>query len=264
MIKLVALDLDDTVLGPDRSISDRVKRAIKLVQERGARVVLVTGRMFCAAAPFAVALGLPGPLVAYQGSLVKSLAPRSVWRHLQIPPSRLQELLLWLEREPVHINLYIDDALHVAALNDEARRYAEYSQVEVKAVGRLSTFAAKAATKVVAIGEPSHFDDMEARARDLFGADLAVNRSYDHFLEFGHQGATKSQALAWLGEKWGIKPRAMLAIGDGANDLDMIEYAGIGVAMANGAPVVQRAADFVTASNREDGVALALEKYFKL
>ena len=76
--------------------------------------------------------------------------------------------------------------------------------------------------------------------------------------------ATKAQALAWLGQKLGVDPKAMMAIGDGENDLDMIEFAGVGVAMGNAPPAIQAAADFVTASNTADGVAIALEKYFQI
>ncbi|NLW17483.1 MAG: HAD-IIB family hydrolase [Firmicutes bacterium] len=131
-------------------------------------------------------------------------------------------------------------------------------------MGRLSALSLGEATKVVAIGEPDLISQLLLEAKELFGDQLAINRSYPHFLEFGHPQATKAQALAWLGQRLGIEPEAMLAIGDGENDLDMIEFAGVGVAMANAPAAIQAAADFVTASNTEDGVALALEKFFRL
>ncbi len=264
LIRLVAIDLDETLLLPDRTISPRAKRAIQAVREQGSEVVLATGRMFCAAEPYARELDLTGPLIAYQGSLVKSVGDRSVWRHLHLAADQLNQLLQWLEEEPVHINLYVDDELWVERMNATAERYAKYSRVAVKEVGRLSDLSLEAATKVVAIGEPAVLSRLLPQAKERLGDHMAVNRSYPHFLEFGHRQATKAQALAWLGEKLGIEPAAMLAIGDGENDLDMIEFAGIGVAMGNAPPAIQVAADFVTASNTEDGVALALEKYFKL
>lgn len=264
LLRLVAIDLDDTLLYPDRTISPRAKRAIGAVQRLGSQVVLATGRMFCAAKPFALELELTGPLIAYQGALVKTVAEENIWRHLHIPAGQLVQLLEWLEAEPVHINLYVDDQLYVEQMNSTAERYAKYSRVEVKEVGRLSLLPFEAATKVVAIGDPDRLSDLQIRSQALFGPALAINRSYPHFLEFGHLEATKSQALAWLGEKLGIGPAAMMAIGDGENDLDMIEYAGIGVAMGNAPAVIQAAADFVTATNDADGVAIALEKYFNL
>lgn len=264
LIRLVAIDLDETLLFPDRTISPRAKRAIQAVRQLGSEVVLATGRMFCAAEPYAKELGLTGPLVAYQGSLVKTVSDRHIWRHLHIPAGELIELLKWLESKPVHINLYIDDELYVERMNSTAERYAKYSRVAVKEAGRLSSLPLEAATKVVAIGDPDLLSKLLPQAKRAFGSNLAINRSYSHFLEFGHLEATKSQALAWLGQKLGIEPAAMLAIGDGENDLDMIEFAGIGVAMGNAPSAIQAAADFVTASNTADGVAIALEKYFNL
>lgn len=264
LLKLVAIDLDETLLRPDRTISDRCKRAIRAVHAQGSEVVLATGRMFCAAEPYARELELPGPLVAYQGSLIKTVSDLSIWRHLHIAADQLQELLAWLETEPVHINLYVDDELCVESMNSTAERYAKYSRVAVREVGKLSSLPAQIATKVVAIAEPEVVNKLLVTAKHKFGSELAINRSYPHFLEFGHLQATKAQALAWLGEKLGIEPQAMLAIGDGENDLDMIEFAGIGVAMGNAPPAIQAAADFVTASNTADGVAIALEKYFLL
>lgn len=264
MIRLVAIDLDETLLLPDRTISPRAKHAIQAVRQLGSEVVLATGRMFCAAEPYAKELGLTGPLIAYQGALLKAVGDRNIWRHLYIPAEELVELLQWLESKPVHINLYIDDELYVERMNSTAERYAKYSRVAVKEAGRLSSLPLQAATKVVAIGEPDLLSELLPQAQETFGSSLAVNRSYPHFLEFGHRQATKSQALAWLGQKLGIEPAAMLAIGDGENDLDMIEFAGIGVAMGNAPPAIKAAADFVTASNTADGVAIALEKYFNL
>lgn len=264
LIKLVAIDLDETLLRPDRTISPRSKRAIQAVRAQGSEVVLATGRMFCAAEPYARELSLPGPLVAYQGSLIKAVADLDTWLHLHIAAEQLQELLTWLESEPVHINLYIDDELCVDRMNSTAERYAKYSRVAVKEVGRLSSLPMQIATKVVAIGEPEEVSKLLATAKHKFGSELAINRSYPHFLEFGHLQATKAQALAWLGQKLGVDPKAMMAIGDGENDLDMIEFAGVGVAMGNAPPAIQAAADFVTASNTADGVAIALEKYFQI
>ncbi|NLY53614.1 MAG: HAD family phosphatase [Firmicutes bacterium] len=264
MIRLVAIDIDDTLLLPDRTISSRVGRAIRAVRDLGCLVVLATGRMFCAALPYAVDLGLKGPLITYQGALLKT-ADRQLLRHLVIPASVLKPLLQWLESEPVHINLYVEDQLYVAEMNDVARRYAAHSRIEVKEVGCLSRLPVEAATKVVAIGDPVLLaGDLQEQARAKFGRTLAINRSYPHFLEFGHQQATKSQALAWLGETFDIEPAAMLAIGDAENDIDMLQFAGIGIAMGNASPVVQAVADYIAPSNTEDGVAIALEKYFNL
>ena len=263
MLSLVAIDLDETLLRPDRTISARAQSVIAQVRQLGCQVVLATGRMFCAAQPYAVELGLPGPLIAYQGGLIKTVAGQEMLRHLTSPREQLLPLLRWLETEPVHINLYVDDCLYVAKMNDIARRYAAYSRIPVQEVGRLSAGSWQSATKVVAVGDPDFLrQKLLGKAVDEFGQYLAVNRSYPHFLEFGHVDATKAQALAWLGKHLGISPTEMMAIGDGENDIDMLQFAGVGVAMGNAPAEVQMMADYVTGSNMEDGVASVLEKFF--
>ena len=264
MIRLVAIDIDDTLLTPDRQVTPATRKAIASAVAGGTKVVLATGRMFCAAEPFARELELPGPLIAYQGALIKDLAAERIWRHLAIEGGILQELLHWLEERRLHINLYIDDELYVEEMNAFAERYARLNKIDVKTVGPLSVFRPSLATKVVVIEEPDLLAQLLPQAQVAFGSVLAVNRSLPHLLEFGHPEALKSRALAWLGEKWGITPQEMMAIGDGENDLDMLAFAGIGVAMANAPAVVRAAADHITSANTADGVALALARFLPI
>lgn len=262
MLRLVALDLDDTLLCPDGTISGRVKDAVQAVRDLGVLVTLATGRMYCSALPYARQLSLDLPLITYQGALIKTSHTGEVWRLLQIESETLFPLLRFLEQEQVHINLYVGDDLYVAEMNEIADRYARFSRIPVQAVGRLSSFPVPAATKVVVIGDPAFLrQQLQPAAQRLFGGHLTINTSRPHFLEFGHPQATKAQALAHLGAHFHISRHQMMAIGDSENDRDMLEYVGLGVAMGNSEPAVQAIADYVTASNEEDGVALALDKF---
>lgn len=262
MLQLVAIDLDDTLLSPDGSISDRSKLVIRQIREAGVLVTLATGRMFRAAQPFAEELGLDLPLITYQGALIKTAVSGEVWRRASLSAAQLYPLLEALEQYDVHINLYVEDDLYVAEMNQIAADYARLSRVPVHPVGRLSRWSTEEATKVVAIGEPDFLRDrLQPRMNELF-PDLKINRSRPHFLEFGNSAATKASALAYLGERLDIRREQMLAIGDSENDLDMIEYAGVGIAMGNSDPAVLATADHITGTNAEDGVALALEHYF--
>ena len=111
-------------------------------------------------------------------------------------------------------------------------------------------------------GSPSYLHDhIEPQAKVRFGSSLTINTSRPHFLEFGHPEATKSSALAFLGKRLGIHAAEMMAIGDGANDLDMIKYAGVGVAMGNADERLKAVADYITTSNVEEGVAKAIERF---
>lgn len=261
-IKLIALDLDDTLLLPDRTISEQSIKALAQVRRRGIMVVLATGRMFRAAVPFARELALDLPLIAYQGALIKTTETGDVLRSLELSSSQCYPVLEFLAEKGIHANLYIDDELYVGEMNEAAARYVAFSQVPVHVVGELASFKFEHATKIVAVDDAAHLhDNIEPRAKALFGGSLTINTSRPHFLEFGHLEATKSSALAFLGKHLGIHPQEMLAVGDGANDLDMIEYVGVGVAMGNADARLKAVADYITTSNVEEGVAKAIEHF---
>ena len=261
MIRLVALDLDDTLLTPEGNVSDESKRALHLLKERGIFVTIATGRMYSSAVQIARELDLDVPLITYQGALIKTTGSGRVLRSLHMPPDLAREVLHFFEALPVHINLYVDDELMVKELNEVAENYAFHVKVPVKAVGTLSSQSMDSVVKIVAIGDPSYIArELLPEAFRIFGGQLTVNTSRPHFLEIGHPLARKSCALAFLGEGLGITRQQMMAIGDGQNDIDMIEYAGIGVAMGNADPEVLSIADFITRTNSEDGVAYAIDE----
>lgn len=261
-VKLIALDLDDTLLRPDRTISEHSIRALAAARQEGIMVVIATGRMFRAAVPFAHELHLDLPLIAYQGALIKTTETGEVLRAVELGAKQCYPVLRFLAKNHLHANLYIDDELYIAEMNEVAARYASFSQVPVHVVGELGSFEFTHATKIVAIGNPLHLHEViEPQAKVLFGGSLTINTSRPHFLEFGHLEATKSSALAFLAKRLGIGREEILAIGDGANDLDMIEYAGVGVAMGNADDRLKAVADYITTSNEDEGVAKVIERF---
>jgi len=261
MIKLIVLDLDDTLLLPNRTISQHSRSALARARELGIQVVLATGRMYRAAKQYADDLNLDLPLIAYQGALIKTTKTGEVLRALELTVEQCYPILEFLSQRQVHANLYINDELFVAEMNDAVARYASFSAVPVHVVGNLCSYNFSHATKIVAIGEPQHLQCiLEPEALALFGDSLTINTSRPHFLEFGHREATKSNALQFLGQRLGISREEILAIGDGVNDLDMIQYAGIGVAMGNADERLKAVADYITSSNTDEGVAQAIEQ----
>jgi len=261
-IKLVALDLDDTLLQPDRTISRRSIEVLSATRQQGVMVVLATGRMYRAALPFAQELKLNLPLIAYQGALIKTTETGEVLRSVELSAKQCYPVLAFLAEKGIHANLYIDDELYISEMNAVAAHYASFSRVPVHIVGALTAFEFAHTTKIVAIADPALIHhEVEPQARALFGHELTINTSRPHFLEFGHPDATKSSALAFLGARLGIRSEEMLAIGDGPNDLDMIAYAGIGVAIGNADDRLKAMADYITASNEEEGVAKAIERF---
>jgi len=259
-IKLVAVDLDDTLLGPDLAVSARNRQALWRARQQGVRVVPATGRMFRSAQTIALRLGLRDPVIAYQGALVRWPAGEEI-AHLPLPLALAREVLARVAPAGFHVNVYVDDNLYVAELTEEAKRYAALSGVPVQAVGDLAAFLSRDPTKVLVVAPETELDRL---ARDLaphWGDRLTMNKSKPHFLEFSHREATKGRALARLAALFGLRREEVMAIGDGYNDLDMVEYAGIGVVMGNARPEVRARADWVTAANDADGVAEAVERF---
>jgi len=253
--RVVALDLDGTILPRDLELSPFTVRTLTGLREAGVAVIIATGRMYQSALRYARALDLTGPLVAYQGAMIKDIASSELLLHRPIPVALAREVLLPLEAENHTINVYIDDVLYVKEWTDEVRRYQRISQVEVHAVGALSVYLTQPTTKIVVTGEPALLDRLQETLTAVFAERLYIAKSLPFFLEIAAPDVSKSRALAFLGGRLGFGAHDVIAFGDSYNDVDMLEWAGLGVAMANAPDTVRAAADAVCPSVDDDGVA---------
>ncbi len=259
-IKLIAIDLDDTLLKNDLTISPRAKRAIAKSVDKGVAVTLATGRMYASALPYALDLKIDLPLITYQGALVKYADGRVVY-HQPLPLALAGELIDFIRPYGLHVNLYINDELFMEELSPEGHRYKKLSRVPVHKVDDLSEALTAEPSKIVVIAEKEKLDILTRDLSILCGGDFNVTRSKPHFLELGHPKATKGLALESLANSMNLVARQVMAVGDSWNDLDMIQYAGLGVAMENAAPEIKQQADYITCANDDDGVAEAIEKW---
>lgn len=258
-IKLIAIDLDDTLLHNDLTISERARTAIRKAVAKGVHVTLATGRMYRSALPFALDLQLNLPLITYQGALVKYADGREVY-HRPIPMQTARELAQFLLPYEYHVNIYIADELYMEKDSPEGRRYVAIAKVPIHLVEHLTEALMQDPSKMVVIAGSEELDRLALDVRSSFGNSLQITKSKATFLEFAHPQATKGIALAHLANSLGIGAASVMAIGDSPNDLDMIEYAGWGVAMGNAVAEVKKKARYVTKSNDDDGVAEAIEK----
>lgn len=261
--RLVAVDLDDTLLDSALEVSPRTVRALARAREKEVVVTLATGRMFRSAAPIARRLGIDAPIITYQGALVKHPFTGAELLHQALPNKTARSVIECLLGYGLHINVYLDDRLCMEKLTEAGDRYARLSRVEAHVVGDLPTFLGERdPTKVLAIASEAEILRVMAEMIAVFPGELVhITRSKPYFLEFSHPAATKGLALRHLAEHCGVPREAVMAVGDGYNDLDMIEYAGLGVMMANAREEVKRYADYVTGSNDADGVAEAVERF---
>jgi Cof subfamily protein (haloacid dehalogenase superfamily) len=264
--RLLAVDLDDTLLNGSSLISTRNRETIRKAADSGVEFLIVTGRMFKTSVGYLDELGFEEdcPLINYHGALVKKARSRKTILHRPIPNQLALSVLEEAEKTDYHVSVFIEDDLYIREENDYSRYYQSFSGIELQPVGKLSSFLKSNGgnpTKMSIIRWDGTIDDIEESLRSGFANQLAILQSRPYFLEITDRLATKGQTLRWYTELRGIKPEEVIAIGDGPNDIDMLAFAGLGVAVANARTEVKEAADLVTASNEDDGVAEIIERY---
>ena len=259
---LIAMDLDETLLGHDYKISERNKNAISAAQKKGVKVTIATGRMYKSTLPYARELNIDIPFITYHGALIRSYD--KTFYHYPVDYDSSLNIVEAAERLGYHINLYIDDQVHVKEENHFTKLYQTIAAVPVVPVGDPVKFLVgrkESPSKLTVIDYEGNLERMEAFLADKFSGKLTVTKSHKYFLEITHKDATKGKALKYLAEDFGMQASEVMAFGDSFNDMDMLQYAGLGVAVANGRPELKAVADLVTGTNLLDGVAEVIEEY---
>ncbi len=267
-IKLLALDLDGTIFGDDLIISDRTRHAIRSAQQAGVLVTIATGRMFKSARQVASELGIGAPLICYQGALIRHCDTGETLYHKTVPLPLAHSIITETDRLGLHLNVYLDDNLYVAHVTPEAEFYSKINRdLPMNEVGDLHAWldaqGGAEPTKLVIVTDPDKTDGVLALFTGLYGNRLQVTKSHPRFTEFTNAECSKGMALAFLASYCGVQREEVMAIGDGHNDLDMIAWAGHGVAMSNSPEPVLRAARTVCPPLSEDGAADTIERLVK-
>jgi Cof subfamily protein (haloacid dehalogenase superfamily) len=259
-VRAVATDMDRTILPSSLELSPATVRAIARVRRAGIEAIIATGRMFASTRPYAHQLGITAPVICYQGALIVDPVTGEWLQHRPIDVPVALEVIAAVRREGFHMNVYVDDQLCVEKPTPEARTYAEHARLEMVVVGNFDTWLHRPTTKIVIVGEPGPLDDLEQRLRSRLDDRLFIAKSLPIFLEVASPGVSKGAALRFVCERLGIDPAATIAFGDGANDLELLEAAGLGVAVADAEPALLRIADWTVPPVGQDGVAGFLDR----
>jgi Cof subfamily protein (haloacid dehalogenase superfamily) len=245
---LVAADLDGTLIGRDLTWAAGLPEALEVVRAAGVRTVICTGRMLQSARRVVARLGLTeGPVICYQGALVADLGSGEWLRHVPMDGEAAAEVVRHVRAMGRQLNAYIDDELYVEQVTDEARRYAEHVEVGIDTVDDLEAeVVRRPPTKLVLVTSPADVDEILSGLQERWRGRLYVTRSQPDYIEFADGSVSKSGTLAWLCDRLDVEREAVVALGDGMNDVDMLEWAGLGVAVAEAAEPVRAAADLVT------------------
>ncbi|RCJ28331.1 hydrolase [Nostoc sp. ATCC 43529] len=267
-IKLLVVDIDGTIAGHSNTISEPVKQALIAAQARGIQVAIATGRMYCSALRFHQEIGSTLPLMAYQGAWIQDPITQKIHRHLVLSRELAHQLLDYFEqpqlRSLLSIHFYINDQLYVREITEETKIYAGRSGIVPIAVGDLRQVLTNEPTKILALCDDTNFisEVLGNLRRQYTPAELYLTTSVATFLEATNASVNKGTAVRYLAEELlGLQIANVMAIGDNFNDVEMLEYAGIGIAMGNAPPEVQAIAQWVAPSVDHDGAAVAIEKF---
>ena len=242
-------------------LGDRTLAALAAAREAGIRVVVVTGRMFQSVRPYLAAAGLDDPVVCYQGAVVADPVSGRFLRHEPIGLDLAREAIAAVEAEGFPLNCYVDDQLYVAEVTPEAERYAHFQNLEIHTVGPLRDWLARSPTKLVSVGEETRLEELEARMKARFDGRLYISKSLPIFLEFAAPGVTKATGIEFVADRLGFSRERTVAFGDGENDVELLEWAGYGVAVAGAHPRLRAVADWTCPPSAEEGVAQVVEAY---
>ncbi len=275
LIRLLVLDIDGTINGNSNQINDAVKQAVKAAQSKGVKVAIATGRMYRSALRFHQEIGSDLPLIAYQGAFIKDPVTGSVTRHwpvdLDHALSLIDNFAAFGTTDQLGIHIYIEDQLYVREVTSQTLAYASRSEVEPIPVGDLRQFLLSNAaanktppTKVLALSDNVDLiNELSIKITQRYTpGQLYLTKSVATFFEATNPDANKGTAVRYLAEEvLGLDKSEVMAVGDNFNDLEMLEYAGLGVAMGNAPQGVKDIANWVAPDVEADGAAVAIHKF---
>ncbi len=244
----------------DGVVQPRTVETLRRAEAAGLHVIVVTGRMVQSVRRFLEPVGLDEPVICYQGAVVAD-ADGTWLRHEPIPLELAREALVELHREGYDPNVYVADELYVGAATQAAVDYAGFQDLAIHEVGDTLAWLSEPPTKLVAVGDPDALDGVEQRMKQHFGKRLYISKSLPYFLELAAAGVTKGAGLDFLSEHMGFTREETVAFGDGENDVELVEWAGYGVAVENAHDRVKAVADWVCPPASEEGVAQVLDAY---
>ena len=261
-IDLVAIDLDGTLLSSDRSVGLRAAEAIARVSARGVKIVLASARPPRSTTSIYQALGLDTLQINHNGALIIDPVTDRVLFHKTIDESLAREATQVIRKMSPDIAIGVD-VLDCVYIDSPRRRALVDPRVGLSGAEQTAIkegFKAPV-TKIFMIGEPDLLGGVQLQLQQQFGNQLTFAYSHMRLLQIMHGEVDKASALARVAKHYEVDRKRVMAIGDAPNDMPMIEWAGLGIAVTNGYDEVRKAANFIVPSNDDDGVADALEKY---
>ena len=259
--KLVATDIDGTLLNSKSELTPHTIDTIQRSIANGLIFAISTGRPIQGVQFFAKLLEVDMPFITYNGAMVIMSKSQKILYEQKLAAHDAADAIRLGKQYGTTVLVWADNQLYVTEHNEKTEHYKTISTIEPILVPSFDDIIANGVSKVLWYDEESKIEQYRIEVGAHISKQVNFHPSRPIFLEFVDKDATKAIGMQKIGEHYGIKQEEMIAIGDGFNDLSMIEYAGLGIVMANAKDVVKEKADFITKSNDEDGVAYAIEKF---
>ncbi len=260
MIKLIATDIDGTLLNYDRTCPEGLEECLKNLESKGVKVVPVTGRMHQAAIKIYNQLNFKDPLVSYQGGQINS-ADGEILYQQTLDKDCVTKAIKWARENKIHLQLYFNDKLYAEEDNAFIQRYSVEQNIPYEIVN-FDELNPTYSSKLLAVDfdNPERVTGWVEELREKFPLCFIV-KSTPHFCEISHIKANKLDAVKFLQEYYGLKDEEVLTIGDQNNDIALLQAGGVRVAMGNATPELKEIATYITDHVENGGWIRAVEKF---
>lgn len=263
--RMLVLDLDDTLLKDDRTVSELTRRRLLEAQQQGMIVVLASGRPTYAMQHLAKELCLAeysGYFISFNGARITSCADQHILLSVDISHAQMCKLFDLAQEHGVYIQTYTEDHILVSKDNEYTQIEKEITGMDVIECADFKAEIPKTAVKAMMLEHPDRLKEVEKTLRPVVENELYMTITKPFFLEFMNPAVDKGKSLVTLAQHLNVPMEQVIAVGDSYNDISMIKAAGLGVAMGNAVEAVKQAADYETADNEHDGVARVVERFF--
>lgn len=259
MYRMVALDLDGTLLMPDGSIPDDTKEALKVISSKGVYLVLATGRMTHTCDIYSDMLG-GASILSFNAAVIKKTDGEIIRKEL--PPEVIKKIALYCHKHNLYTQYYDGDTICMKVACEESVTDLDTTINTYVELGDLSKIDPRPSPKMVIVDYDAELITSVRKEMSEMFPDLTVTQSSDTVLEIMPNGVDKAYGLSIIAKDFNIDRKEIIAIGDSHNDLPMIEFAGMGIAVGNADEVLKNAADLVVSKERSEGVREAILRLF--
>ncbi len=261
--KLIALDIDGTIKNFNKEITNITQQSLHNVRKTGALVTIATGRSFNSALSATRSLKLDSPIVSFQGAHIGyPLTSHVIW-HMPLTEKMTLDTLEYLENWPGEILVFVKHKIYVSKITQWTESYVDRNDIEIVKVDDLKSISDRKPTRLVLVSVDDEIADIEKQLIDNFQDRLHVTRSLPNFCEILHPFSGKHKALEVICSRFGISQDSVLAFGNGYNDIHMLKWAGLGVAVEDSVEDVVKSADVLCGTVDQDGPAIFLRSFLE-